>query len=101
LLSVKFFNDGTMEQTMPLPESGWTKTGGKLSKSFAFQSFPAALAFMVEVSFYCEKNDHHPEWKNTYRKVEVDLSTHDAGGVTGKDHALAAHMDSVFKKFTP
>lgn len=84
---------------MALPESGWSEAGGKLSKSFAFSSFPAALAFMVEVSFYCEKNNHHPDWKNSYRTVEVDLSTHDAGSVTGKDHELALHMDKVFARF--
>ncbi|WP_445682691.1 4a-hydroxytetrahydrobiopterin dehydratase [Radicibacter daui] len=84
---------------MALPESGWTEADGKLSKSFTFSSFPAALAFMVEVSFFCEKNNHHPDWKNSYRKVEVELTTHDAGAVTGKDHELAAHMDKIFGKF--
>ena len=53
---------------------------------------------MVEVSLYCEKADHHPEWKNIYNRVMVDLTTHDAGGVTDKDFALALHMNTVAAK---
>jgi len=77
---------------------GWAQKDNALVKSFKFASFPSAIAFMVEVSLFCEKTDHHPEWRNVYDSVHVTLSTHDAGGITDKDTALAAHMDKVFQK---
>jgi 4a-hydroxytetrahydrobiopterin dehydratase len=79
---------------MKIP-TGWTGDKKRISKLFTFTSFPAAIGFMVEIGHYCEKANHHPEWKNIYNKVWVDLTTHDTGGVTEKDTALAAHMDAV------
>jgi 4a-hydroxytetrahydrobiopterin dehydratase len=78
--------------------SGWTEQNGKLSKNFAFPSFRDAIAFMMRVSFECEAADHHPEWKNVYKTLYVELTTHDAGGVTSKDHALAGRMDELYAK---
>jgi len=78
---------------------GWSGDAQRIAKIYQFKSFAQALAFMVEVGLYCEKADHHPEWKNIYNKVWVELSTHDAGRVTAKDLALAAHMDAVFARF--
>jgi 4a-hydroxytetrahydrobiopterin dehydratase len=78
---------------------GWSGDTLRIAKTYKFATFPQALAFMVEVGFYCEKADHHPEWKNVYNKVEVELTTHDAGRVTEKDIALAAHLDAVFARF--
>ncbi len=83
---------------MPALPTGWTLKDKSLVYTFKFQSFASAIAFMVEVSFFCEKMNHHPEWKNMYDKVSVVLTTHDADGVTDKDHDLAAHMNTVFKK---
>ena len=78
---------------------GWSGDAQRIAKIYQFKSFAQALAFMVEVGLYCEKADHHPEWKNIYNKVWVELSTHDVGRVTAKDLALAAHMDAVFARF--
>jgi 4a-hydroxytetrahydrobiopterin dehydratase len=78
---------------------GWSGDDLRIAKTYQFKTFAQALAFMVEVGLYCEKADHHPEWKNIYNKVWVELSTHDAGRVTAKDLALAAHMDAVFARF--
>ena len=78
---------------------GWSGDAQRISKTFQFKSFAQALAFMVEIGLYCEKADHHPEWKNIYNKVWVELTTHDAGRVTAKDLALAARMDAVFARF--
>ena len=78
---------------------GWSGDAQRIAKIYQFKSFAQALAFMVEVGLYCEKADHHPEWKNIYNKVWVELSTHDAVRVTAKDLALAAHMDAVFARF--
>lgn len=62
-------------------------------KEFRFKDFNAAFGFMSRVALFAEKNDHHPEWTNIYNRVEVTLATHDAGGVTDKDVALAHFMD--------
>ncbi|MCI4679792.1 4a-hydroxytetrahydrobiopterin dehydratase [Rhodoblastus acidophilus] len=78
-----------------IPE-GWRGDDRRMTKVFEFDNFAQALAFMVEVGLYCERVDHHPEWKNIYNKIWVELSTHDAGGVTEKDLALAGHMDRIF-----
>lgn len=76
---------------------GWTKTraGGAITRIFEFEDFNAAFGFMARVALAAEKMNHHPEWSNVYRKVEVVLTTHDAGGVTGLDIALAAIMDRI------
>jgi 4a-hydroxytetrahydrobiopterin dehydratase len=77
---------------------GWSGDDRRIARLFQFKSFAEALGFMVEVGLYCEKADHHPEWKNIYNKIWVELTTHDAGGVTDRDLALAAHMDAVFAR---
>jgi 4a-hydroxytetrahydrobiopterin dehydratase len=60
-----------------------------IHQSFTFKSFPEAFSFMTHVAFLAEKMDHHPNWSNVYNKVEITLTTHDAGGVTQKDLDLA------------
>ena len=77
-----------------LPE--WRKASGRdaITRKFEFKDFNAAFAFMTRAALLAEKMDHHPEWFNVYNKVDVTLSTHDAGGVTGKDIAMAEAMDS-------
>jgi len=59
--------------------------GKKIKKTFKFKSFIDAFSFMSKVAIYAEKKDHHPEWSNVYNKVEICLTTHDAGGITEKD----------------
>ena len=76
---------------------GWALVPGReaISKSYRFQSFNEAFAFMTRVALKAEKMDHHPEWFNVYNRVEVTLATHDAGGVSAKDITLAAFMDKA------
>ena len=64
-------------------------------RKFVFKDFNEAFGFMTRVAMIAEKRDHHPEWSNVYKTVEVTLSTHDAGGVTDKDIALAQAMDKL------
>ena len=73
----------------------WRDVPGRdaITRKFEFGDFNAAFAFMTRVALLAEKMDHHPEWFNVYNKVDVTLSTHDAGGVTGKDIAMATAMD--------
>ena len=66
-----------------------------IARSLAFADFNAAFGFMTRVALKADKMDHHPEWSNIYNKVEVVLTTHDAGGVTDKDVALAKFMDGA------
>ena len=72
----------------------WKEENNKMYRAFTFKNFSEAFAFMTRVALAAEKADHHPEWKNVYNKVEVWLSTHDAGDVvTEKDRKLAAVID--------
>lgn len=74
----------------------WHEKDGALHRSFKFQDFSAAFAFMTQVALLAEKMGHHPTWTNTYDKVEISLSTHDAGDtVTDKDRRLAAAIDKL------
>lgn len=79
--------------------SGWSAADGRdaIVKSFRFADFNQAFAFMARVALHAEKHDHHPEWSNVYNRVDVTLATHDAGGVTEKDVALAKFMDEAAK----
>jgi 4a-hydroxytetrahydrobiopterin dehydratase len=75
--------------------SGWREAPGReaIQKKFVFKDFNDAFAFMVRVALLAEKMDHHPEWFNVYKTVDVTLATHDAGGVTEKDVAMAKAME--------
>ena len=77
--------------------TGWADVPGRdaIAKTFVFKDFNEAFGFMSRVALVAEKHDHHPEWKNVYKTVEVVLSTHDAGGLTAKDVALAEAMDRI------
>jgi len=74
---------------------GWTEVEGRdaIRKRYTFADFNAAFGFMARAALVAEKLDHHPEWFNVYKTVDVTLSTHDAGGVTERDIALATAMD--------
>lgn len=76
---------------------GWQEVAGRdaITKTFTFKNFNAAFGFMTRVALVAEKMDHHPEWRNVYRTVEVTLSTHDAGGLTERDVKLAHAMDEI------
>ena len=72
---------------------GWNLIDGKLHKTFKFDDFVAAWGFMSRAALVAQAMDHHPEWSNVYSTVDVDLSTHDAGGVTKLDLELARKMN--------
>ena len=76
---------------------GWRAVDGRdaISKNYTFADFNAAFGFMTRVALKADKMDHHPEWSNVYNKLDVVLTTHDAGGVTAKDVELAAFMDEA------
>ena len=71
----------------------WKLKEGKLNKTFIFPDFVLAFAFMTKIAIHAEKLNHHPEWFNVYNKVEIDLTTHEAGGLSIKDFELADIID--------
>ena len=78
----------------------WTETNDQLVARFEFKDFVQAFAFMTEVAFQAEKLNHHPNWSNVWNRVEIHLSTHDAGNiVTEKDRALVAVIDSIYSRY--
>ena len=80
--------------------SGWTSVSGReaITRTFVFKDFNEAFGFMSRAALVAEKNDHHPEWRNVYKAVEVVLATHDAGGVTARDIDLAKAMNVIAKQ---
>lgn len=79
----------------------WTEENNQLKSSFQFENFTTAFAFMTEVAFLAEKHNHHPDWHNVYNKVNIALSTHDAGNiVTDKDRELAGLISEVYQRYS-
>jgi 4a-hydroxytetrahydrobiopterin dehydratase len=83
-----------------LPE--WTRDGERdaIRRRYVFADFTQAFAFMTQVAIMAEKRDHHPEWCNVYNRVDVTLTTHDAGGITQRDIDLARYADEAFARFS-
>jgi 4a-hydroxytetrahydrobiopterin dehydratase len=79
----------------------WTVQDGKLHREYRFQNFVQAFGFMAQVALLAERAAHHPEWFNVYNRVVVDLTTHDAGGITAKDLDLAREMDEAARTIRP
>src|SRR6266702_2030359 len=80
--------------------TGWTDGPGReaITRTFTFKDFNEAFGFMSRAALVAEKNDHHPEWRNVYKTVEVVLATHDAGGVTALDIELAKAMNAIARQ---
>jgi 4a-hydroxytetrahydrobiopterin dehydratase len=85
------------EHLAPLLAAGWQVTEGRdaIRKSYTFANFVEAFGFMTRAALHAEKLDHHPEWFNVYKTVDVTLSTHDAGGLTELDVKMASRMDRL------
>lgn len=78
--------------------TGWTVEAGKLKKEFQFSSFVEAFGFMSSVALLAESMNHHPEWRNVYNRVTIELVTHDAGGISSRDFELAQRIEALLKK---
>lgn len=81
----------------PLLASGWSlsKQRDAIEKTYQFRNFVEAFGFMTRCAIWAEKLNHHPEWSNVYKTVEVALTTHDAGGLSALDVKLAEKMDKL------
>ncbi|MBC3539382.1 4a-hydroxytetrahydrobiopterin dehydratase [Rufibacter sediminis] len=78
----------------------WTEQDNHLTRSFTFKDFKEAFAFMTDVAAVAEEIDHHPWWSNSYNKVKIRLTTHDAGHtVTQRDHVLAQRIDALAERY--
>ncbi|ALP54443.1 pterin-4-alpha-carbinolamine dehydratase [Candidatus Tenderia electrophaga] len=77
--------------------SDWRVEDGKLHREYQFKNFVEAFGFMTQAALAAEKADHHPEWFNVYKKVVVDLTTHEADGISAKDFDLARQMEAAAK----
>ena len=88
---------GAERETLVDVLPGWTPTRGRdaISRSFSFLDFNEAWGFMSRVDLLAEKAKHHPEWSNVWNKVDITLSTHDVGGLSKRDIALAKAIDAV------
>jgi len=77
---------------------GWSLHDDKLQRQFVFRHFVEAFGFMSQVALLAEALDHHPEWSNVYNRVKIELTTHDAGGITQRDFTLAQRINAVLEK---
>lgn len=83
-----------------LPDWGYSsERGGCLSRNFVFADFVQAFGFMTQLALHAEKMNHHPEWSNVYNRVNIVLTTHDAGGLTERDITLARLADGLAQQF--
>jgi len=80
-----------LEQQLP----GWSLVDGKLHRELAFADFNAAFGFMTRVALIAEAMGHHPEWRNVWNRVAIDLTTHDTGGLSNLDQQLAQRIDAL------
>ncbi|MEZ7829085.1 MAG: 4a-hydroxytetrahydrobiopterin dehydratase [Brachymonas denitrificans] len=85
-----------------LPDWSYSsERGGCLSRSFVFADFVQAFGFMTQLALHAEKMNHHPEWSNVYNRVDIVLTTHDAGGLTERDVTLARIADGLARQLLP
>lgn len=88
------FTDAQIEEAIAALD-GWSQEGEAIVKTFTFEDFPAAVAFINRAAGPIDEMDHHPEWTNVYNRVDVRLTSHDAGGVTDRDIKLARVLERV------
>lgn len=91
---MKLLDESAVERRMAELD-GWNRDGDRIRRTFEFASFPAAIAFVNRVAGLAEEADHHPDIDIRYRRVDLTLSTHSAGGLTAKDMDLAAAIDRL------
>lgn len=97
-MAEKLTGEGRKQALNGIP--GWTEVSGRdaIRRTFTFRDFNEAFGFMSRAALVAEKMDHHPEWSNVYKTVEVVLATHDAGGLTALDVKLAKAMNDIAGK---
>ena len=95
-MTVQRLDDTQREQALgDLPGWEYDETARGIRREFTFSDFAAAFGFMTHVAILAEKEDHHPEWSNVYNRVNILLTTHDAGGLSHRDIDLAGKIDGI------
>jgi 4a-hydroxytetrahydrobiopterin dehydratase len=94
-MSAKKLSDAEIHEKLPTVP-GWTLANGKLHKNFECKDFVDAFSKMTKVAFVAESMNHHPEWFNVWNKIQIDLNTHDAEGITALDFQLATKINEIF-----
>lgn len=77
------------------PPSGWSSTGRALQRTFLLNDFASGWAFLTEVAMHAQRMDHHPDWSQSWNRVTISLTSHDAGRVTGRDYELAEVINRI------
>lgn len=93
MTTAKLSDSEIESQLKSLPH--WQLRDGKLYRQWKFADFIEAFGFMSQVALLAERANHHPEWRNVYNRVEIELTTHDASGISAKDFKLAAEIDAL------
>ena len=94
----KLLSESEVNEKMNILSKNWSIDGLFLKGSYEFKNFDQAFNFMRVVAAKCEEMNHHPKWTNVYNKLDIELYTHDLGGITNKDFELSLFMDREFKK---
>lgn len=94
---IKCLSKEEISERMKQLDIAWFFVENSISKEFLFKDFNQAFSFMSEVALIAEKLEHHPSWSNTYHKVFISLTTHDAGGLTELDFKFAKEVDIIYK----
>ena len=93
-MAAQKLTDAQIQENLAQVE-GWTIENGKLHKAFQFDNFISAFGFMTQLALVAESLNHHPEWFNVYNRVTIDLTTHDAGGISELDFQWAKQADAI------
>jgi len=96
-MNILLSDQARAEELPPLMENGWSMVDGRdaIQKTFVFKNFVRAFGWMTEIAIWAEKLNHHPEWSNVYKTVQVTLTSHDVNGLSDLDVRLAKKMDSL------
>jgi len=92
--------DDARSQLAALPQWRHDEQRDAIAREFVFADFTQAFAFMTQLALVAERLGHHPEWSNVYNRVDIVLTTHDAGGLTPLDFEFARHADGAYRRFT-
>jgi 4a-hydroxytetrahydrobiopterin dehydratase len=95
---MKPFTEQEVEEFLTKNLKGWSLEMNTLKRDFKFKSFVEAFSFMTAIALVAEKLDHHPDWSNSYNKVSISLTNHEAKGITQLDFDLAKTIDMIFEK---
>ena len=94
----KLLSNNEVNERMNILSKNWSIDGLFLKGTYEFKNFEQAFDFMKQVASKCEEMNHHPKWSNVYNKLDIELYTHDLGGLTNKDFELSLFMDKIFQE---